>query len=360
MKLSKTKPQVSCSLHKTIHKEMFPNVENYDRIRDYKPEAEIHLQRTLASYLTKKMNKSAFVNELVQGQRPNATEDHQFNVLLLELLKRQRSETSKGLLEQFASYQLQESLLKSQRVMQTEPHQQIMMPQRLDRSVSEPAPQQSLVKKLVNQTRYKTELCRQFEEKGHCQYGDKCQFAHGPNDKRYVERHPKYKTEMCRTFHEQGFCSYGLRCNFIHNEDERRIALVEEPHKNGSLTRGRMISPLPLFQGQLSLNNSQSSDSSDQSSLHELTHSMSVGCDSHQTPFVEYPSESSIFSNEFNISLGLQELIIGSSIQRATCFQSTIGPGESVLSKDQHFRGRPILSRSLSTAVHLQFSEDNI
>lgn len=72
--------------------------------------------------------------------------------------------------------------------------------------------------------RYKTELCRPFEETGHCRYGAKCQFAHGHNELRGLNRHPRYKTEFCRTFHTTGFCSYGQRCNFIHNEDERRPA----------------------------------------------------------------------------------------------------------------------------------------
>lgn len=66
--------------------------------------------------------------------------------------------------------------------------------------------------------RYKTELCRQFNEGGSCRYGDKCQFAHGPEDRRSVARHPKYKTSLCRTFHSTGFCPYGARCHFIHGE----------------------------------------------------------------------------------------------------------------------------------------------
>jgi hypothetical protein len=65
---------------------------------------------------------------------------------------------------------------------------------------------------------YKTELCRSWEEKGTCRYGAKCQFAHGEEELRQVQRHPKvsscigiysdfsaddlislqYKTEICR------------------------------------------------------------------------------------------------------------------------------------------------------------------
>ena len=75
----------------------------------------------------------------------------------------------------------------------------------------------------LNFSRYKTELCRPFEESGHCKYGDKCQFAHGAHELRNRTRHPKYKTEFCRTYHSVGFCPYGPRCHFIHNEDEHKI-----------------------------------------------------------------------------------------------------------------------------------------
>ncbi|XP_037637579.1 mRNA decay activator protein ZFP36L2 [Sebastes umbrosus] len=84
----------------------------------------------------------------------------------------------------------------------------------------------------INSTRYKTELCRPFEENGSCKYGEKCQFAHGYHELRSLSRHPKYKTEPCRTFHTIGFCPYGPRCHFIHNADERRPA----PANNANMT----------------------------------------------------------------------------------------------------------------------------
>lgn len=87
---------------------------------------------------------------------------------------------------------------------------------KLERTQSEPLPQQ------VNTSRYKTELCRPFEEAGECKYGDKCQFAHGMQELRNLQRHPKYKTELCRTFHSVGFCPYGPRCHFVHNAEEAR------------------------------------------------------------------------------------------------------------------------------------------
>ncbi|KAI0711691.1 hypothetical protein C8Q76DRAFT_810096 [Earliella scabrosa] len=58
---------------------------------------------------------------------------------------------------------------------------------------------------------YKTELCRTWEEKGSCRYRAKCQFAHGEEELRKVERHPK-------TFWVFGSCPYGKRCCFIHTE----------------------------------------------------------------------------------------------------------------------------------------------
>jgi Zinc finger C-x8-C-x5-C-x3-H type (and similar) len=66
-----------------------------------------------------------------------------------------------------------------------------------------------------NQTKpvlFKTELCRNFEEKGTCRYGYflllfsntsvKCQFAHTKKEQRELVRHPKYKTQLCKTFLE--------------------------------------------------------------------------------------------------------------------------------------------------------------
>ncbi|XP_018598223.2 mRNA decay activator protein ZFP36L1 [Scleropages formosus] len=78
-------------------------------------------------------------------------------------------------------------------------------------------------------TRYKTELCRTYEESGTCKYGGKCQFAHGTEELRGLSRHPKYKTEPCRTFHTIGFCPYGARCHFIHNADEQRVGAGSTP-----------------------------------------------------------------------------------------------------------------------------------
>eukprot|EP00741_Cyanophora_paradoxa_P001836 tig00000507_g1779.t1 len=63
---------------------------------------------------------------------------------------------------------------------------------------------------------YKTELCKNFEEKGACRYGSKCQFAHGLAEMRPLPRHPKYKSSPCIQFWTYGTCAYGTRCRFSH------------------------------------------------------------------------------------------------------------------------------------------------
>ncbi|XP_074604816.1 tis11 zinc finger protein [Brevipalpus obovatus] len=82
--------------------------------------------------------------------------------------------------------------------------------------------------------RYKTELCRQWEELGFCEYADRCLFAHGEEEiKPLPNRHPKYKTEKCVAFHEQGFCSFGPRCSFIHTKPDPQ-SIIEEVLKKVS------------------------------------------------------------------------------------------------------------------------------
>lgn len=116
------------------------------------------------------------------------------------------------------------------------------------------------IQTLETTSRYKTEMCRPFEETGHCRYGSKCQFAHGINELRGLNRHPRYKTEFCRTFHTTGLCSYGQRCNFIHNEDERRSppatsptsrpnALPQKPHVPLSVSSSTGSSPASSIYG---------------------------------------------------------------------------------------------------------------
>lgn len=51
---------------------------------------------------------------------------------------------------------------------------------------------------------------------GFCNYGDKCQFAHGAYELNPLFNSNLYKTKKCKNFWKKGFCLYGIRCQFIH------------------------------------------------------------------------------------------------------------------------------------------------
>ncbi|CDK24318.1 unnamed protein product [Kuraishia capsulata CBS 1993] len=70
----------------------------------------------------------------------------------------------------------------------------------------------------VNTNLYKTELCLQFQSKGFCPYGVKCQFAHGSEELKQVQRSSNWKTKPCVNWTKSGWCKYGRRCCFKHGE----------------------------------------------------------------------------------------------------------------------------------------------
>ena len=83
-------------------------------------------------------------------------------------------------------------------------------------------------KKVVpDDTKFKTELCKNFSETGECPYGKKCKFAHGRdelNEKRVLNK-GRYKSKKCVSFHTNMVCSYGVRCLFVH---EQRAASLDQ------------------------------------------------------------------------------------------------------------------------------------
>lgn len=88
------------------------------------------------------------------------------------------------------------------------------------KETGKPLPKPPINNKMYHPSRWKTELCRQFEEMGKCEYSDRCLYAHGKEELRPAAgRHPKYKTQLCRDFHGSGYCSFGSRCAFIHGDD---------------------------------------------------------------------------------------------------------------------------------------------
>lgn len=71
----------------------------------------------------------------------------------------------------------------------------------------------------LNKELYKTELCESFSTKGHCKYGNKCQFAHGLGELKFKQRSTNFRTKPCVNWTKLGYCPYGKRCCFKHGDD---------------------------------------------------------------------------------------------------------------------------------------------
>lgn len=93
------------------------------------------------------------------------------------------------------------------------------------------------VKSRSNDPAYRTKLCTRWAQ-GACQYGDRCMFAHGEEqlrafggiDSTHAPRRtptaaensdPAFRTKLCTRW-LQGSCQYGDRCNFAHGEEQLR------------------------------------------------------------------------------------------------------------------------------------------
>jgi len=68
----------------------------------------------------------------------------------------------------------------------------------------------------AREKRFKTTLCRRWNDSGWCPFEDKCFFAHGGGELRAAGRNPLFKTSPCASFHKEGVCHRGSRCMFAH------------------------------------------------------------------------------------------------------------------------------------------------
>lgn len=76
-------------------------------------------------------------------------------------------------------------------------------------------------KKVIDLTKYKTEMCRNWTETSSCHYGIKCNFAHGHHELvGKPQANSKYKSKRCLPFHNLGYCTYGHRCLFLHKDED--------------------------------------------------------------------------------------------------------------------------------------------
>lgn len=72
-------------------------------------------------------------------------------------------------------------------------------------------------KEITIDSRYKTELCKNFICYNKCKYGYRCRFAHGLKDLVLKEKKVKSQAE-CMSFKEVGLCKYGDNCDLTHSE----------------------------------------------------------------------------------------------------------------------------------------------
>ena len=76
-----------------------------------------------------------------------------------------------------------------------------------------------LLQEYMRDPKYKTELCKTYNDEEFCVYGNKCRFAHGKEELfQKAISHPKYKVKLCVYFFQNNFCTYGTRCHFKHEE----------------------------------------------------------------------------------------------------------------------------------------------
>eukprot|EP00347_Sterkiella_histriomuscorum_P011792 403371081 len=85
-------------------------------------------------------------------------------------------------------------------------------------------------------TKYKTEICRNWELHGTCKFGDTCAFAHGDFELQKKSHVPsKYKTKLCKQYHENLYCPYGQRCQFAHSQRSFQDCTTSASSKNDSI-----------------------------------------------------------------------------------------------------------------------------
>ena len=79
--------------------------------------------------------------------------------------------------------------------------------------------------KRIDDPKYKTELCKNWDEKGECPYKNKCKFAHGKDELR-EKINKKQSKKKCAAFSKNWTCPYGTRCVYIH--ERRTLGEINE------------------------------------------------------------------------------------------------------------------------------------
>lgn len=117
-------------------------------------------------------------------------------------------------------------------------------------------------------TKYKTQMCIHFLNKGNCQLGNSCLYAHGPNELRQPTDplpdnfgktalgavHSNYKTMKCKNFYQTGECKFGDGCSFFHCDKEQRNLTDPLPNLPEGVTLPPNVEKLKNFREKKSQN----------------------------------------------------------------------------------------------------------
>eukprot|EP01017_Pseudomicrothorax_dubius_P026221 TRINITY_DN2904_c0_g1_i6.p1 TRINITY_DN2904_c0_g1~~TRINITY_DN2904_c0_g1_i6.p1 ORF type:complete len:223 (-),score=11.16 TRINITY_DN2904_c0_g1_i6:151-819(-) len=132
------------------------------------------------------------------------------------------------------------------------------------------------------EAKYKTEMCKYWEQGTDCPFEPNCAFAHGCHELRdKTTNSTKCKTKKCKQFHTYGFCPYGKRCQFLHNETS--------PFRRYFETRLLLDSAGPIYSGSEKLLSPRLAVFDEITSLHELS-TNSITLDSFGDSGKEIPS----------------------------------------------------------------------
>lgn len=87
--------------------------------------------------------------------------------------------------------------------------------------------------KANSNSKYKTELCKNFGLYGRCKWAENCFFAHGKFElKSKTQVNNFYKTKICKHFHKGGHCPYASRCQYFHFKPFKIYAELLDSYEN--------------------------------------------------------------------------------------------------------------------------------
>ena len=158
-------------------------------------------------------------------------------------------------------------------------------------------------------------MCKHYNTPQGCSYGDKCQFAHGPQELRSynpnilngegqieMTKNQKnminYKIVKCKNWEKEGSCKYGDHCTFAHGENDMRSKVENYYQMQPNIP---MMYPMNMIDPMLINPQMQMINPIEQNQIQQMNHFINGQIEPNQLMFNMNPN------NDFNI-LGIQNL----------------------------------------------------